>query len=507
MRRLTATRSDPLAAGGSYPTLTVTVNVAANAAASVTDTATVSGGGETNTANDTASNMAAIAQLPDLTVTSTHSGTFQQGDSGDSYTITVSNAGTGPTSGTVSLVDTLPAGLTATAMSGSGWTFNISTLTATRSDPLAAGGSYPAITLDGQRGGQRANQPDQYGDGLRRWRGGHRQRHRHGCDQHPQHVGTALDLERHPVAQRRRAGGGRHQDPDDQLQRDRGRRRHGGELPAAIRRSRRDVGHGRRRSVPLSASYSGATATLSFAALTTGVYRLTVFDTITDTSGNKLDGNGDGLPGGNFVRDFVVVPAASNPLFGTAATFSSGGGGPMLHGGGRFQRRRQTGPGRRGQRQQHGQHLLATRSAASPPPVTYSTGGSDSLGIAAGDFNGDGKLDLAIANYDSNTVGVLLGNGNGTFAAPVTYSSGGSNPYAIAVADFNGDGKQDIAVTNDWSNSVGVLMGSGNGTFAAPATYGVIGSFPDCRCRGRLQRRRPSRPGRGGELGQRQRVR
>ena len=119
---LTATRSDALAAGGSYPPLTLTVNVAANAPASVTNTATVSGGGETNTANDTASDTTAITQVPDLTVTSTHSGTFKQGDSGDTYTITVSNVGTGPTSGMVSLVDTLPAGLTATAMSGTGWT-------------------------------------------------------------------------------------------------------------------------------------------------------------------------------------------------------------------------------------------------------------------------------------------------------------------------------------------------------------------------------------------------
>ena len=66
---LTATRSDVLAAGGSYPPLTLTVNVAANAAASVTNTATVSGGGEVNTANDTASDPTTITSWPDLTVT------------------------------------------------------------------------------------------------------------------------------------------------------------------------------------------------------------------------------------------------------------------------------------------------------------------------------------------------------------------------------------------------------------------------------------------------------
>ena len=95
---LTATRSDALAAGGSYPPLTVTVNVAANAPASVTNTATVSGGGEINTANDTASDPTTI-QLPDLAVAATHTGTFKQGDVGDTYTITVTNVGLPPTKG------------------------------------------------------------------------------------------------------------------------------------------------------------------------------------------------------------------------------------------------------------------------------------------------------------------------------------------------------------------------------------------------------------------------
>jgi hypothetical protein len=83
----------------------------------------------------------------DLTVTTSHAGNFRQGDVGDTYTIAASNVGTGPTSGTVTLVDTLPAGLTAIAFSGDGWTTSLATLTATRSDALAAGASYPALTL------------------------------------------------------------------------------------------------------------------------------------------------------------------------------------------------------------------------------------------------------------------------------------------------------------------------------------------------------------------------
>ena len=73
--------------------------------------------------------------------------------------------------------------------------------------------------------------------------------------------------------------------------------------------------------------------------------------------------------------------------------------------------------------------------------------GSDSRSVAVGDFNGDGKPDLAVANSGSNNVSVLLGNGDGTFQAPVNYTAG-SRSASVAVADFNGDGKPDLVVAN-----------------------------------------------------------
>ncbi len=84
---------------------------------------------------------------PDLVVAKSHAGDFTQGQSGASYTITVTNSGAGATAGVVTVVDTLPAGLTPTGISGTGWTCTLATLTCTRSDSLAPGDGYPAITL------------------------------------------------------------------------------------------------------------------------------------------------------------------------------------------------------------------------------------------------------------------------------------------------------------------------------------------------------------------------
>jgi uncharacterized repeat protein (TIGR01451 family) len=99
------------------------------------------------TATSSSSFTVTEANGPDLTMTKTHTGNFIQGDTGDTYTIIVTNVGNAASSDTVTVTDALPAGLTATAISGSGWTATLSTLTCTRSDTLAASASYPPITL------------------------------------------------------------------------------------------------------------------------------------------------------------------------------------------------------------------------------------------------------------------------------------------------------------------------------------------------------------------------
>jgi sugar lactone lactonase YvrE len=103
--------------------------------------------------------------------------------------------------------------------------------------------------------------------------------------------------------------------------------------------------------------------------------------------------------------------------------------------------------------------------------VAYATG-NEPNSAAVGDFNGDGILDLAVANIGSNTVSVLLGNGDGTFQAQVTYATG-NQPFSVAAGDFTGSGVLALAVANNLDNTISVLLGNGDGTFSGQVAYGV----------------------------------
>ena len=92
------------------------------------------------------------------------------------------------------------------------------------------------------------------------------------------------------------------------------------------------------------------------------------------------------------------------------------------------------------------------------------------------DLNGDGWVDIVTASWTPNSVSVLLGNGDGTFASQATFAVG-SSPNSVALADLNGDGQVDIVTANRNSSNVSVLLGNGDGTFAAQATF-TVGSQP-----------------------------
>ncbi len=565
---LTCTRSDVLAPAASYPAITLTSNVAANAPANILNIATISGGGETFTSNDTANDATSVTQLADLTVSKSHAGSFIQGQVGASYTITVNNIGPGPTTGTVTVVDTLPAGLTATAISGTGWNCTLGTLTCTRSGVLAASASYPAITLTVNvsataaalltnnvavsGGGEVITNNDSASD--------------------PTTVNPVSDLTitlSHAGNFTQGQTGATYTMTVNNI----------GLGPTAGVVSATDTvppgltataisGSGwtctlgnltctRSDVLPAATSYPAITVTVNVAAnaavsiinnaavsgggelvtandtaadstaviqnTTLGLARspnpalfgqpVTLTATITPSTtpgrvtfydGTTVLGTST-ISGGTAVLTTRLLPAGSHSLL---AYFPGAGGGlyfpsssamlalsvfsspqsgfqaavnynagnlPDLVVTGDFNNDGKADLAVPNYNDNNVSVFLGTGSGTFQPAVNYNTG-TQPLGVAVGDFNADGKTDLVLANNGSNNVSVLLGNGDGTFQAAVNYAAG-NRAYTVAVGDFNGDGKADLAVTNQSDSTVSILLGNGDGTFQAAVNY-ATGSNP-----------------------------
>jgi hypothetical protein len=113
--------------------------------------------------------------------------------------------------------------------------------------------------------------------------------------------------------------------------------------------------------------------------------------------------------------------------------------------------------------------LLGKPDGTFAPKVDYTVGGGPSS-VAAGDFDGDGKLDLALANTNDNTVSILIGNGDGTFQSQKVFATG-AGPQFLTTGVFGRDGKVDLAVANRLDNTVSVLVGNGDGTFQMHVDY------------------------------------
>jgi hypothetical protein len=104
--------------------------------------------------------------------------------------------------------------------------------------------------------------------------------------------------------------------------------------------------------------------------------------------------------------------------------------------------------------------------------LAFSTGDFNPVGIASGDLNGDGKIDVAVATTTGSNIHVLLGNGDGTLQPQVSYLAD-ANPRDVVIADFDGDGKADVASGNTFGGNVSVFIGNGDGTLKTRVNYPV----------------------------------
>jgi hypothetical protein len=104
-------------------------------------------------------------------------------------------------------------------------------------------------------------------------------------------------------------------------------------------------------------------------------------------------------------------------------------------------------------------------------PVTLAAG-TNPVSSAVGDFDGDGRQDIAVANNATNNVSIRLGDGAGGFGAATNFDVG-AQPFSVTLADFNGDGRQDIATANSGSSNVSILFGDGAGGFTPFANIAV----------------------------------
>jgi Bacterial Ig-like domain (group 3)/FG-GAP-like repeat len=124
--------------------------------------------------------------------------------------------------------------------------------------------------------------------------------------------------------------------------------------------------------------------------------------------------------------------------------------------------------------------LLGNGNGTFQAPVLYDSGWPNGGSLAVADVNGDGKPDIVILNSNGTgvaDVGVLLNNGTGAFQPVTNYDSGGDALSGLAIADINGDSKPDIVLSAIKSNSVSVLLGDGNGTFQSPIVSSA-GGYP-----------------------------
>jgi uncharacterized repeat protein (TIGR01451 family) len=440
-----------------------------------------------------------------MIVTGSHTGNFTQGQVGATYTLSVSNTGVFTSSGIVSVTDSLPSALTATAITGSGWTCTLGTITCTRTDPLAVGSSYPNITLTVSvannagltvtnsvtvsGGGENITNDDTSTDpttvfqtttlalvsSLNPSISGNQVSFTATISS-PAATGamvffdggvpfetvvvasgtavlntTLLTAGQHTISARY-SGDTQYQSSSSSV-------------VAQVVNSQAQNGFQAAVAYGLGVTSPSGVVIADFNG--DGKADIAVSNSSATSKVTMLIGNGDGTfktPGTNY----SAGGNGSDPFAIAAADFNNDG---MLD-------------------------VVVANNGTSTVSVLINNGtnvsgnvnfkaplnlgaGSHPQHLAIGDFNGDGSPDIAVADFSTGTAGtvaILLGNGDGTFQSAKTTSVGG-NPRALAVRDFTGDGIADIAVVNYSANTLSILVGKGDGTFTAGASY-TIGTNP-----------------------------
>jgi uncharacterized repeat protein (TIGR01451 family) len=379
-----------------------------------------------------------------LQVSSTHSGGLTIGQTG-TYRIGVNNYAFVPTSSTVTVTDTLPSGLTATAMSGTGWACTLSTLTCTRSDALTIDAAYPVITLS---------------------------------------VRVAATLLPSVI--------------DNQVT-----VTYAGFASSAIDPTMIVSPTTTTLTISPSPAILGQQVTLT-ATVTPGAAGTVLFLGSAVALGSASVSNGQAilttrlLPSGRqyliatYSGDSTYAPSSSAEIYQTVSSAPANafapqasylaGTTPWAIAAGDFNHDGRTDLVVTNYDGNSISVLPGNGDGTFGPHVDYPVGTAPTS-VTVADFNGDGQPDIAVGNDSGPAVSILLGNPDGSFQPAVHFSTPfGSS--SLAASDFNGDGKIDLATSGDYALTI--LLGNGDGTFQPGVIYDVTGALADFNLDGKV---------------------